>query len=245
MVAQDNPFRGISGLFKASLLIIVVSIMTSGCSDEEKPEYYRFSRQITPSGKYVIYNYARYGPMAFSSDISGTELFEISEKFEEGKGTDIPGSFCEWLSKDTLLVYDFRTEKEDQIDTFPIKTTYTRIADFIVKTLYYHSIGGGSDLRTFDAVETTSDSIFLHSKTEFNQIEILKYPLGAITIKTREGAIRKITVDTRLNLQLNCANEGTDSAACYPHITTRSMELTPTHILSPNGLNRRGIFWDE
>jgi len=76
----QNPSRRISGLFRVSLFILVAVIMASGCSDEESPEYYEFSRQITPSGKYVIYRYARYGPMAFSSDVSGTEVFEISEK---------------------------------------------------------------------------------------------------------------------------------------------------------------------
>jgi len=173
------------------------------------------------------------------------KYLRLVKKFEERGGTKIEGSFGEWLSKDTLLVYDFRTEKEDQTDTLPIKTTYTRIADFTVKTLFYHSIGGGSDRRTFDAVETTSDSIFLRSEAEFNQIETLKYPLGAVTIKTREGAIRKITVERPPGLRLNCSNEGTDSAACYPHITTGGIELTPTHRISPNGLNRRRIFWDE
>ena len=53
-----------------SKFCILGILMLFSCSDSfdkddrEKYEYYKFSKQITPSGKYVIYDYARYGAMA-------------------------------------------------------------------------------------------------------------------------------------------------------------------------------------
>ncbi|GEO02780.1 hypothetical protein AAE02nite_04440 [Adhaeribacter aerolatus] len=75
------------------LYLFLITVLFSSCSEQKEVyEYYRFGKQITPSGKFVIYDYARYGPMAFSSDISNTELFRIDEEFKEGEGQEIDGS---------------------------------------------------------------------------------------------------------------------------------------------------------
>ncbi|MBL8000269.1 MAG: hypothetical protein JNL32_16725, partial [Candidatus Kapabacteria bacterium] len=75
------------------IMLTIATLMLASCSEQvEKYEYYRFSKQTTPSGKYVIYDYARYGAIAFSSDISGTEVFKIDDTFSEGKGEDINGA---------------------------------------------------------------------------------------------------------------------------------------------------------
>ncbi len=116
------------------LLISTFLFLLTSCDNQvEKYEYYKFRKQITPSGKYVIYDYARYGSMAFSSDISSTELFSSDKNFEEGKGVKIQGSISHWIDNDTLLVYDFKSELNQPKDTLPIKTTYSKIGDFTLK----------------------------------------------------------------------------------------------------------------
>ncbi|SDH45160.1 hypothetical protein SAMN04487996_1387 [Dyadobacter soli] len=52
----------------------------------DKSEYYELTRQLTPDKKYYIYHYARYGGMAFSSDITGYRLLEKEERFAENAG---------------------------------------------------------------------------------------------------------------------------------------------------------------
>src|SRR5665647_2356883 len=81
-------------------LTFLIILMFSSCFEkkEEKLEYYKFKKQITPSGKFAIYDYARFGPMAFSSDIGSTELFPIDKEFEEGKGQKIEGAISQWIT---------------------------------------------------------------------------------------------------------------------------------------------------
>lgn len=90
------------GKYIIVILMSICIISACGGNNNDKYEYYRFSKQVTPSGKYVIYDYARYGSMAFSSDIGGTELFDIDAEFKERKGRKIDGAISEWLSEDTL-----------------------------------------------------------------------------------------------------------------------------------------------
>src|SRR5688500_10809485 len=101
--------------------VILIGLIFDSCISEqqEKFEYYRFRKQLTPSGKYIIYDYARFGSMAFSSDILGTEVFEANESFDEGEGELLNGSISEWISDDTLLVYNFRSDLNQPKDTLP------------------------------------------------------------------------------------------------------------------------------
>jgi len=238
------------------ILTITILFLTSCSEQVEKYVYYRFSKQTTPSGKYVIYDYARYGAMAFSSDISGTEVFKIDETFSEGKGEDLDGAISEWISNDTLLVYNFKSNLDQPKDTLPTKIKYQKIGDFIVKTIFYGASNAGyRSISDFDSVKTTNDSIFIHlvtdpstlSPLDKNNNKTLSFPLGATTISIKGDSICHISVDTRLNKSMNFVYKNKDGTFTngLPEIGTTWYDLTPTKKISPKGLNKRKIFWEE
>jgi hypothetical protein len=231
-------------------IVLAITILLLGsCAEQvEKYKYYRFCKQITPSGKYIIYDYARYGSMAFSSDISGTELFKIDDKFAEGEGEEIDGAISEWLSNDTLLVFNFKSNLEQPKDTFPIKIEYSNLGDFVVKTIYYKTNAGYRSISYFDSVETTNDSIFIHLVTTDNkENQILSFPLGSTTIKTKSDSITHIEISTRLNKNMNFVYKNKDGTFTngLPEIGTTWYDLTPTKKISRKGLDKRKIFWEE
>jgi len=231
------------------IIIIVIILLTAYCCGNkqiEQNEYYRFGRQITPSGKYVIYDYARYGAMAWSSDISGTELFRIDEQFREGKGLKLNGALSEWLSDDTLLVYNFNSGLEQPKDTLPIKTNFKKFGDFIVKTVYYTSNAGFRVMRNFDSVTTTNDSIFIKTIFENGEIEILRFPLGATTIKSTSDSIIYIAIYNRLHKGMDFSYKNDDGTFTegLPRVGTTWYDLIPKKRISIEGLNERKIFWD-
>ena len=230
------------------ILTITILLFASCTKQVEKYEYYKFSKQITPSGKYIIYDYARYGAMASSSDISGTEVFKINETFSEGKGEEINGAISEWISNDTLLVYNFKSNLDQPKDTLPTKIKTQKIGDFIVKTVFYGASNAGyRSISDFDSVRTTNDSIFIHLVTDDKENETLRFPLGATSIETKEDSILHIAVDTRLNKNMNFVYKNKDGTFTrgLPEIGTTWYDLTPTKKISPKGLNKRKIFWKE
>ncbi|HEY0670250.1 MAG TPA: hypothetical protein VGD22_18860 [Sphingobacteriaceae bacterium] len=230
------------------ILTVLLGILFCSCQGQaEKYEYYRFRKQITPSGKYVIYDYARYGPMAFSSDISGTELFKIDEKFIEGEGKKISGAISEWISNDTLLVYNFKSDLKQPKDTLPIKTEYIELGDFVVKTLFYKSNSGGRAIYNFDSVATSSDSIFVRVLSSKKETQMLAFPLGATTIKTKSDSIVHIEIDGRLTKSMSFVYKNPDGTFTtgLPDIGTTWYDLTPTKNISPTGLTKRKLFWEE
>ena len=208
-------------------------------------EYYLFEKQITPSGKYVIYNYAR-GGMAFGSDISGTELFGIKDSFREKKGKKIDGRVSEWLSNDTLLVYNF-PDLERPKDTLPIKIEYSKLGDFVVKTMFYNRNEFGNRILDFDSVATTGDSIFICAIKENKEKQILRFPLGGTSITTKSDTITNIAVSVRLNKRMDFTykNEDGSFSSGFPAIGTTTYFLTPTKTILSEGLNKRKIFWRE
>ena len=228
------------------LSIITISLIYACGSDEvEQYEYYRFERQVTPSGKFAIYDYARFGPMAFSSDVSGTELFKIDEEFKEGKGTEINGSISEWLSDDTLLVYNFRSDLKQPKDTLPIKTEHSKLGDFTVKTVYYKANSGGRAIYDFDSVTTTSDSIFIRVLSDKEGKQILRFPLGGTSIKAKPDSIIHIAIHTRLSKNMDFVYKNPDGTftSGLPGVGTTWYDLTPTKKISPKPVNDKKIFW--
>jgi hypothetical protein len=228
--------------------MLIITIFLLGSCDEkaENYEYYRFSKQITPSGKYIIYDYARYGPMAFSSDISRTEVLKAYDTFTEGKGEEINGAISEWISNDTLLVFNFKSNLEQPQDTFPTKVKYQEIGDFTVKTVFYGASNAGyRSILDFDSIRTTNDSIFIHLVRDKN--EILRFPLGATTIQIRGDSISHIAVSTRLNKSMNFVYKNKDGTITrgLPEIGTTWYDLTPIGKILPKGLNKKKIFWEE
>ena len=230
------------------ILTILLGILFCSCQGQsEKYEYYRFRKQVSPSGKYVIYDYARYGPMAFSSDITGTELFEIDQKFVEGEGEKISGAISEWISNDTLLVFNFKSDLKQPKDTLPIKTEYSRLGDFVVKTLFYKSNSGGRDIYDFDSVATSSDSIFVRVLLNNKEKKVLGFPLGGTSIKTKSDSLVHIEIDGRLNKSMSFVYKNPDGTFTtgLPEVGTTWYDLTPVKNISPTGLTKRKIFWEE
>ena len=229
------------------LVLAIVSLLVSCSEPVETYEYYKFRRQITPSGKYVIYDYARYGPMAFSSDISGTELFKIGEKFVEGNGKKIDGEISEWLSNDTLLVYDFKSDLAQPKDTLPISTIHYNRGDFIVKTVYYKSNAGYREIYKFDSLSTTNDSILIRVVSDKNKKQFLRYALGGTTIKINANLLTKIEVAGILDKSMDFVYKNKDGSFStgLPEIRNTWIEFMPTKQISPKTLNKSKIFWEE
>ncbi len=233
---------------RIGILTILTTLIILSCTEkEEKVEYHQFRKQITPSGKYVIYDYARYGPMAFSSDIYGTELFKLDEKFEEGKGQTIDGAICEWISNDTLLVYNFKSNLEQPKDTLPIKTEFSKLGDFIAKTIFYKSNSGGRAIYEFDSVKTTDKSIIIRVITNNKKKHFISFPLGGTTIKTKSDSIVHIKVSNRLSKNMNFVYKNKDGTFTggLADVGTTWYDLTPARKISPKGLNERKVFWEE
>ena len=230
------------------LLITTLLILLNSCDEKvEKHEYYKFRKQITPSGKYVIYDYARYGSMAFSSDISSTELYSIDKNFEEGKGVIIQGAISHWLNNDTLLVYDFKSELKQPKDTFPIITTYKNIGDFTVKSINYKTNFGGTNRYAFDSVWTKNDKIyvrFIYSETRKNT---RSFPLGSVSIKANNDSIELIEIFGELSKNMHFTYKNTDGTFSknLPGIGSTYYEYTPTKKISPKNLSKKKIFWEE
>ncbi len=225
-----------------------IAVLANACQNEQEEDYqyYKFSRQVSPSGQYVIYNYARFGSMAFSSDIAGTELFKIEDEFKEGKGQNINGSISQWLSNDTLLVYNFNSDLEKPKDTLPIKTDFRELGDFTVKTVYYKSNSGGRTILKIDSVGTTSDSIFIRTISQNESRKVLGFPLGGISVRTIADSIVRLTIQNRLTKNMNFVYKNTDGTftSGLPGIGTTEYEMTPTRKISPKELIQRKIFWE-
>lgn len=233
-------------MMRCSVVLIFLFSFFFACEGDVKHEYERFAKQISPSGKFVIYDYSRPGSMAFSSDISGLRVLKIDMPFREGKGEKIDGAICEWINDDTLLVYNFEADIKQPKDTFPIKTDFKRIGDFTVKTVYYKANSGGRGIYAFDSVSTSHDSIFIRTVSRKGVLEVLSFPLGGTTIRVRGDSIEHIAVDTRLTKDMNFVFKNPDGTFTgdLPGIGTIDYELTPTQKIWPYGLNTRKIFWD-
>ena len=230
-----------------SLLFFSLILITACESEQGTDQYYRFKKQITPSGKYVIYDYAR-GGAAYSSNIGGTELFNINDKFEEGKGQKINGAISEWISDDTLLCYNFKSNLDQPKDTFPVKTELNRVGDFIVKTVYYGAANsGGRNSYDFDSVRTTKDLIFIRFLAGKKIKRTRVFPLGATTIKTKGDTIVQIDVETRLTKDMHFVytNPNGTVSTGLPGIGTTDYEYKPSKIILKQGLNPKKIFWEE
>lgn len=224
------------------LSLFIIALLLCSCEQNEEVEYYRFGKQTTPSGKYVIYNFARYDP-----DISGTEVFKINEEFEEGEGASIDGAISEWISDDTLLVYNFKSDLEQPKDTLPIDTKFEKVGDFIVRTVYYKSNSGSRAIYDFDSVATTNDSNIIRTVSSNGEQKILRFPLGATTIKAESDSIKHIAISTRLAKSMNFVYKNLDGSftSGLPEVGTIWYDLTPMKNISPKGLNTRKVFWEE
>lgn len=229
------------------LAILIMGMLFNCCRwQQEKAQYYRFSRQLTPSGKYVIYNYAREGKIAFFPDVSGTEVFGISQAFEEGQGERIDGSISQWISDDTLLVYDFTYPMKQPRDTLPIKTQLDKVGDFIVKTVFYKSNSTTNSNYSFDSVYASKDSLFIRL---FPQEEgmLLALPLGGTHVNVKDDSIYTIEIQTRVHKSMDFErtfSDGTTQAG-LPRIQVEGYHLIPINKISPTLLPEKKVFWHK
>jgi hypothetical protein len=229
------------------ILLTLITFIIFSCSEKiEQKDYYKFGKQITPSGKFAIYDYARFGAMAFSSDIVGTELFKINEKFEEGNGIDINGQIAEWISNDTLLVYNFKTDLQQLKDTLPIKTEFKNAGDFIVKKIYYKTNHGGGNEYPFDSVWTTDKTINIRFQSNPKKKNFRTFPLGSVCIKTNLDTIKSIDIFEGVSKSMNFTylNKDGTTTKGLPSIGTTSFHYKPTKTILKNQLNKKKIFWE-
>jgi len=229
------------------LFSILLIVSCDNQSEKQLYNYYKFKRQLSPSGKFVIYDYARYGAMSFSSDISGTEVFDINDKFEEGKGQKINGAISEWITDDTLLVYSFKSNIDQPKDTFPVKTEHYKVGDFNIKLIYYGAANfGGRNSFEFDSVKIYNNSIWLRLVDNKKIKRTNSFPLGAVTIKTKEDTIIHIEVDNRLSKYMDFVYKNKDGSIStgLPGIGTTVYDFTPTKTILKQGLNTKKIFWE-
>lgn len=232
----------------STLKIIIIFLLFNSCAeDKEKFDYHQFRKQVTPSGKYIIYQYARHGGMSFSSDIEGTEVFKSNQLFEEGKGHRIEGEISQWLTNDTLIVYNTFPNQKQPKDTLPIKTEFSAVGDFIVKTVYYTPNSFGRGIYTFDSVKTTDTSIIIRVLVNKNKKSFLSFPLGGVTIKTKNDSIFNITVAARLTKSMNFIYKNPDGTftSGLPEIGTIWYELTPIKKIQYQQPLHYKIFWEN
>ncbi|NRA92900.1 MAG: hypothetical protein HRU26_09510 [Psychroserpens sp.] len=213
---------------------------------ERRTNYSKFAKQITPNGKYVIYEYSRFGSKPFNSEISKTEVFPAVQKFVEGQGTDIKGSIGEWLSEDTLLVYNFKSETKRSKHNSPVKTEYQTIGALTIKTVHYKTNSGVRSFKYFDAVRTTDDSIFVQIVEGQHKRRTLSFPLGGTTIKANSDSIFHISVKSRVSRNMDFVYKNTESSESHrnPDVRNTWYDLTPTRRINPAALHQNKIFWE-
>jgi hypothetical protein len=185
--------------------------------------------------------------MSFSSDIGATELFPTDKEFEEGKGQKIDGTISHWINDDTLLVYDFRSELKQPIDTFPINIKYRNLGDFVVKTINYKSNFGGINRYKFDSVWTNANYIYLRFFSTPKKKNVRSFPLGSVSIKTNSDSIKSIEIFGELTKNMNFIFKNLDGTFSknLPGIGTTDYEYTPTKKISPMNLNKTKIFYHK
>lgn len=224
------------------LIILIVSI--SSCIDQNKNEqydYYHLTRQITPNERYYLYDYARYGAMAFSSDISGTELFNMNQSFNEGEGIRIPGIIGGWISKDTLLVYDFKSNLEQPQDTLPIKIEYQKIKDIVLKIENYKLNSAGRSPFKFDSLSicTNSIKIFGIGKNKLNKI----FRLGSVVARGKGDTLSRIDIAVlEKDMDFVRMDKYGNNLTNQPGVGMNHFEFTPNTKINLESISNIGLY---
>lgn len=234
-------------LLYIAILLTLTSCSGSSDKDEGTQRYYQFLKQITPSGEFIIYKYARYGELAFSSDISSTELFPANERFREGEGKKIRGTISHWINKDTLLVYDFKSDLQQPKDTLPISIRYSDMGDFIIKTVQYKTNSGGTNTFLFDSVWTDSETISIRFYSNPKKRDVRTFPLGSVCIQSTSDSILLIEVFGGVSKSMDFVYNNPDGTTSknLPHVSTTYYKYAPVRKISPVRLNKQKIFWEE
>lgn len=234
-------------MYKFILTITFGLLFGSTLAQVEQIQYYKFRYQVTPSGRYIICDYARSSTDSNASDVVGIELFKVGQDFIEGHGEKINGELSEWISNDTLLVYDFTSKLMQPKDTFPIKTEFKELGDFVIKTVFYKSNSKGYDRYEFDSVSISNDSILIRTISDKKRHKFMRFPLGATTIRSESDSVALIEVSGKVTKSMNFIYKnpnGTYSTG-LPEIGIMYYKFTPRKKILSKELHKRKVLWEE
>lgn len=210
------------------LQIITLFFLFISCSDiKERINYNELKRQLTPDRKSFIYEYSRFGQMAFSSDIEGIQIMSIKDTFQEKFGYLVPGYIGEWISNDSLLIYVYNFDHK-QIDSIK-GANYETYNGISIKLVTNNSNTAGRGLYTFDSVKIFENKMYLYN-VDGNSKTNMVFPLGPITLYESADTIQSIHItknDTINNL-----------------ISTTTYEFAATKKMYSKTLGIIGIFRD-
>ena len=227
--------------------IILILFASSCVPNENELKYNEFAIQKSPNGNYNIIKYRRSGAMAFSSDIIGTELFEVNKEFKEGKGRRINGIVSEWISNDTLLVYNFNTNLDQPKDTFPIKTQIDKFNDLVIKTEYYRPNSWGGNTYSFDSIWTNNHGVSIKFKYTDTKFNVRTYPYGAVTITSKDKIIESVEAFAGIRKSMNFVYKNPDGtfSTNLPGIGLTTNNYKPIRKIDIRELEKSKIFYQE
>lgn len=226
-------------LLKTFYLLVAISCLLHSCAPSEekltREDFEYVNRQLSPNGKFYIYDYSKWGPMAWSLETKGTLLLKKNERFALDAGEVIDGEVAAWLSPDTLLVFK-QVKENGLLDLAPQGITFKNYDGLVIKTERYLTGGGGSGYLDCDSVEFGKLSITLHGIND--EVKTIKYPMGHITTTTYLGMVDKIHVEWYTESNNFTLDKNSET------IESNSYTYTLTKKLPSNLFDRPGIYQD-
>ncbi len=236
---------------KQTLEYLLIILFFSSCFPNlEKKEinYDYFLTQKSLDGKYIIYNYYRPGMMAFSGDISGTQIQKIGEQFSERSGIELNGEILSYIGIDTLLVYRKKLGRQPT-DTIA-KIKYEKVYDLTLKILDYDGHNGGISRELyFNELEVSNEKIIfkeVSSRTgkEFDDIEM---DLGSVILEFHSDTISKVSYK-KLKMSMNgrFKNEDGTFNENLPSVKKETTSLIPkSKFYKMKFKDLNGIYYNE
>lgn len=234
-------------------LIIIILFLIS-CKDKslheikKENDYYKFKMQISPNGKYEIYNYCRFGTFAFSSDICGSIIVERGKKFSESGGYRINGDIHSWKN-DTLIINRFDNYLDQPQDTI-VQVKFEKYKDLNLKILNYGAVNSSGMMEySFDSFNLNDKEICLENIERTMGEDIGKnkcYALGSFEIINTKDSLKEIIVKTvAKSMNFTYANPDGTYTENLPEINVLSLHFKPKKIIKPiNTKSLKGVFND-
>jgi hypothetical protein len=234
---------------KLLMLLLLFTLMFVSCNEETETYDYTFlRRQLTPDKQHYLYWYEKPGTFVTSSDYYGLQIMRKDEPFKEHKGLVLDGAVDYWLGKDTLVISSNANDSIHAKDTLPIKITFEKYDNIVIKHIYDHaSTGGGINKYSFDSLKVTDNLItfFGVEPIERKGQTTFRYPLGAISVTSIKGTITKIEFDRRYkSMDFTRIDESGKTLHNQPEIGIDSYEFKPKRKITTQSLGQVGIFYD-
>jgi hypothetical protein len=186
--------------------------------------------------------------MAFSSDYYGLQIMRTDELFKEREGLELSGAVDYWIGKDTLVISSSAMDTIHARDTLPVKITYEKYDNIIVKHIHDHAgTGGGINKYTFDSLAVSNNLITLFGiePKENSGRTTMRYPLGAISVESSEGIITKVEFSKNYKtMRFTRIDESGKTLHNQPEIGSDQYVFTPTRDISTKSLGEVGIFFN-